>query len=91
MGGASARDLIVRGRVQGVFFRAFVEDEARRAGVSGWAENRPDGSVAVRLEGPPEAVAEVERACGRGPRSAEVSEVEATNAPVEGLEGFVTR
>ncbi len=37
--------VIVRGRVQGVAFRAFTADEARRAGVAGWVRNRPDGSV----------------------------------------------
>ena len=53
------RDLVLRGRVQGVFFRVFVRDEARRRGVAGRAVNAADGSVRVRLEGEPGAVAAV--------------------------------
>ena len=83
-----ARDLTVHGRVQGVFFRAFVEDAAERAGVAGRAENLSDGTVAVHLEGEPDAVAQVERACGRGPDGARVDRVEARDAEVEGLSGF---
>jgi acylphosphatase len=83
-----ARDLVIHGRVQGVFFRAFVRDAARRAGVAGRAENRFDGTVAVRLEGPADDVAQVERACGRGPEGAHVERVDARDAEVEGLSGF---
>ena len=88
MAGPVARDLTVHGRVQGVFFRAFVQDAAERAGVAGRAENLGDGTVAVRLEGPSEAVAEVERECGQGPSGARVERVEARDAAVEGLSGF---
>jgi acylphosphatase len=83
-----ARDLIVHGRVQGVFFRAFVRHAAQRAGVAGRAVNRPDGTVAIRLEGPAGAVAEVERACGRGPDGAQVQRVEASDAAPDGLTDF---
>jgi len=83
-----ARDLVIHGRVQGVFFRAFVRDAADRAGVAGVAENRPDGTVAVHLEGPPDSVAKVERACGIGPQGADVDRVDARDATVEGRSGF---
>jgi acylphosphatase len=83
-----ARDIVVHGRVQGVFFRAFVRDAARHAGVAGRAVNRPDGTVAVRLEGTAQAVADVERACGRGPRGAQVERIDASDATSEGLTGF---
>jgi acylphosphatase len=83
-----ARDLVIHGRVQGVFFRAFVEDAATRSGVSGRAVNRDDGTVAVRLEGDPAAVAEVERVAGRGPDGARVGRVDARDAEPEGLTGF---
>ncbi len=83
-----ARDLVIHGRVQGVFFRAFVEDAATRAGVCGRAVNRDDGTVAVRLEGDPAAVAEVERAAGRGPGGARVARVDARDAEPDGLSGF---
>ena len=83
-----ARDLVIHGRVQGVFFRAFVEDAATRAGVSGRAVNRDDGTVAVHLEGDADAVRIVERACGEGPRGAHVGRVEARDAEPAGLTGF---
>ena len=48
--------VIVEGRVQGVFFRAFTRDEAFRLGLSGWVRNRPDGSVEALVEGEKSAV-----------------------------------
>jgi acylphosphatase len=83
-----ARDLVIHGRVQGVFFRAFVQDAAARAGVAGRAENRDDGTVAVHLEGEPDAVATVERACREGPAGARVQRVDSREVPAEGLDGF---
>jgi acylphosphatase len=86
-----ARRLVIHGRVQGVFFRATVQEAAERAGVAGWATNRPDGTVEVHLEGDPDAVAEVERVCATGPPAADVTNVEARDAAAEGLAGFSTR
>jgi acylphosphatase len=85
-----ARDLIVHGRVQGVFFRAFVSDSADRHEVAGRAVNATDGTVRVHLEGEPRSVAAVEADCGVGPERAVVERVEADDAPVEGLDGFAT-
>jgi acylphosphatase len=67
---------VVRGKVQGVFFRAATRDEARRLGVTGWAINRPDGSVEVLACGPDAAVQALVRWLWRGPRLAEVTSVE---------------
>ena len=64
------RHVIVRGRVQGVGFRMFVEDAAARHGVEGWVRNRRDGSVEAVFAGAPEAVRAVIDACRRGPRGA---------------------
>ena len=83
-----ARDLVIHGHVQGVFFRAFVQDAATRAGVSGRAVNRDDGSVVVRLEGDAAAVAVVERAAREGPEGARVERVDARDATPSGLTGF---
>jgi acylphosphatase len=74
-----------------VFFRAFVQEAAERAGVAGRAVNLDDGTVAVRLEGPARAVAEVERACGEGPPGARVDRVQSRDAEPQGLEGFEVR
>ena len=48
--------VIVEGRVQGVFFRAYTRDEAIKLGLSGWVRNRPDGSVEALVEGEKTAV-----------------------------------
>jgi len=67
--------LIVRGRVQGVYFRASMRDVARRHGVTGWVRNLPDGeSVEAVLEGPYEAVEAVICWALRGPPAADVRE-----------------
>jgi acylphosphatase len=83
-----ARDLTVHGRVQGVFFRAFVRAEAGRRGVGGWAVNEPDGTVRIHLEGDPEAVAAIADACAVGPERARVDRVVESEAAVEGLKQF---
>ena len=70
-----ARRFVVRGRVQGVGFRAFVQDAATREGVSGWVCNRFDDGVEALVEGESGAVAKVEDAIRRGPRHAQVERV----------------
>jgi len=71
----SARRLIISGRVHGVGFRAWMQAEAARLGVFGWVRNRRDGTVEAVLDGDEAAVAELLRACRRGPLLAEVSEI----------------
>jgi acylphosphatase len=70
-----ARRIVVNGRVQGVGFRYFTVDAARREGTTGWVRNRPDGSVEALVEGDEESVARVERAIRIGPRGARVDAV----------------
>lgn len=70
-----ARRFFVRGRVQGVGFRWFVQETALREGTTGWVRNVVDGSVEALVEGDQEAVANVERAIRMGPRGARVSRV----------------
>jgi len=85
------RHVVVRGRVQGVGYRAFVEDEARRRGLRGWVRNRRDGSVEALFSGQRNDVEAVIEACRRGPFSARVSDLdqrEGTEADLlEGAEG----
>ena len=88
---AIRRRLVVRGRVQGVFFRDSTRQEAEEHGVSGWAANRNDGAVEVVLEGPREAVQAVEQFARRGPRHARVESVDVSDEEPEGLRGFQTR
>jgi acylphosphatase len=78
--------LMITGRVQGVGFRAFVEYEATRRGVRGWARNRRDGAVEAVIGGPKDAVEAVVEACRRGPRSARVDFVDVQEAEHTALE-----
>jgi acylphosphatase len=66
------RHATIRGRVQGVGYRAFVDHEARSRDLEGWVRNRRDGSVEALFAGPAETVAAVIAACRRGPSSARV-------------------
>jgi acylphosphatase len=84
------RHLIVRGRVQGVGYRNYIQYKAGLLNVKGWVRNRPDGSVEAVVHGSPEAVAEIIDCAKRGPRAAEVTAVTVSDA--EGRhEQFVVR
>ncbi len=85
------RRVVVRGEVQGVFFRDSTEQEAGRHGVSGWVTNRDDGAVEAVFEGDADAVERLVEFARRGPSSASVEDVEVTEEEPEGLEGFATR
>ena len=85
------RRLVVRGRMQGVFFRDSMRERANAHGVSGWACNRWDGAVEAVLEGSEEAVSRVIRFAETGPPRAEVTGVEVSGEEPEGLRGFEIR
>jgi len=84
-----ARRVRVTGRVQGVFFRAWTRDEARRGGIAGWVRNCPDGSVEAHLEGELSAVRWLIDKMAYGPQGARVDNVEVREAEPEDLHGFV--
>jgi acylphosphatase len=67
--------LLVEGRVQGVGYRAFVRCRATELGVAGWTCNLAGGSVAVALEGPPDALEAMRAALAAGPPGASVARV----------------
>ena len=85
------RRFVVRGRVQGVFYRAACREQAVALGVAGWARNLADGSVEVVAEGGTDAVERLARWCRVGPPSALVTGVTSTIEAPEGLEGFRSR
>ena len=68
----TAADVVVTGRVQGVFFRAAMREQADRLGVTGWVRNEPDGSVRAHLEGPDQAVDRLVDWCSVGSSAARV-------------------
>lgn len=68
--------VVIRGRVQGVWFRGTTCQEARRLGVVGWVRTRPDGSVEAVFEGPRSEVQKIVVWCHRGPRMAQVDSVD---------------
>jgi acylphosphatase len=75
--------LVIRGRVQGVWFRESMRQEAERLGVTGWVANRVDGSVEALVHGSREQVEAITRWARRGPEQAQVTEVVATEASGE--------
>ena len=84
-----ARRYIVRGRVQGVGFRWFVEREAHMLGIAGWVRNNSDGSVEVLAMGTRDQLMGLRSRLRQGPRAARVDDVEETESkPIEGLKSF---
>jgi acylphosphatase len=87
----TARKYTVRGRVQGVGFRWFVEHTATALGLRGWARNLDDGSVEVYAVGSPEQHEELARQLWKGPPAARVEAVGQEEAGMEKLSGFRIR
>jgi acylphosphatase len=84
--------VVIRGRVQGVFFRATCAELARAEGLAGWVRNTPDGGVEAVFEGEDAAVDTIVSWCREGPALARVEEVAVRVEPVVGEDGFrVTR
>lgn len=73
----------ISGRVQGVWYRAWVRETAERTGLTGWVRNRLDGSVEALFVGPESDVDAMIKACWTGPPMAQVDHVEAT--PAQGI------
>ena len=84
----TARQFIVRGRVQGVGFRAFVQKYALMLKLRGYARNMDDGSVEVYAVGPAGAIEELAGYLWKGPMLSDVRGVEQTEAAPKKLDGF---
>ncbi len=90
MSGVTIKTVTVRieGRVQGVYYRAWTKQTARRLGLDGWVRNRRDGSVEAVFSGPEIQVDEMMRRCTEGPSDARVTNVSVTDeggAPPSGF------
>ena len=84
-----AKRYIVRGRVQGVGFRWFVEREAHMLGIAGWVRNNHDGSVEVLAQGTRDQLSGLHSRLREGPRAARVDVVEVSEAsPTTGISSF---
>ena len=75
---------VVKGEVQGVGFRWAVQSQAGRLGLTGYAENLPDGSVRVEAEGDPDRLDLLEAFLHQGPRWAEVASLDSERIPATG-------
>jgi acylphosphatase len=86
-----ARRVRVTGRVQGVFFRAWTQQQARELGVGGWVRNAADGSVEAHLEGDEAAVKALIQRLNEGPPAAVVDAVAVEEVRPNGLSSFEVR
>jgi acylphosphatase len=83
--GNAILQVVIRGRVQGVGYRAWVEHQARTLALEGWVRNRRDGSVEALLSGPADVVANMVALCHRGPVYARVEAVQEEPAHIDAL------
>ncbi len=80
--------MYISGLVQGVFFRAFVKENAERYGVKGFVRNLEDGRVEVFLEGDAENVNKMIELCKKGPRHAKIRNVQIKQEKFQGFRNF---
>ncbi|MBI1294065.1 acylphosphatase [bacterium] len=86
------RHILVRGRVQGVGFRAGTRHKAASLGLIGWVHNLPDGDVEIVACGAPAALDQLVSWCRQGPPAARVSNVDVSEGnPPPGLNRFEVR
>jgi acylphosphatase len=81
----------VSGRVQGVGFRQHTDEQAQRLELDGWVRNLADGRVEVLIEGEELVVRELANWLERGPQAAQVTDVELSEQPLQGVVGFIVR
>jgi len=87
----TAARLVIEGRVQGVGYRWWAVEAARRLGLDGWVRNRGDGSVEILAIGDEVAIEGLSQAFGVGPRGASVRAVRVEAADDDGSVGFEQR
>ncbi|XP_062117308.1 uncharacterized protein LOC133831136 [Humulus lupulus] len=80
--------VVIKGRVQGVFYRNWTIENANQLGLKGWVRNRRDGSVEALFSGNPDSVQEMEQRCRRGPPSAVVTGLEVSPSTDDPGTGF---
>lgn len=84
--------LLILGKVQGVFYRASTEQQARMLGLTGYCQNLEDGRVQVIAEGMPDQLQQLVEWCWQGPAQAEVTHIDVDkDLPTDEFEGFQVR
>ena len=83
--------LLIKGKVQGVFFRATAKEVADGLGLTGWVQNTKEGHVEAMATGTREQLHDFTGWCKQGPRKARVTEVIPTEKPEEHFNGFTVR
>ena len=83
-----AKRIKVTGKVQGVYFRASTQEQAKQLGIKGWCKNEPDGSVLIIAEGAEENLNALVEWCHHGPSNASVEKVLVESIEASGFEGF---
>ena len=86
-----ARHVRIYGRVQGVFFRAWMREQADQLGVTGWVRNFPDGRVEAHVEGEDEAVHQILERLRKGPPAARVEDARLWDVEPCDFDGFEVR
>ncbi|MBA2250370.1 MAG: acylphosphatase [Chitinophagaceae bacterium] len=81
--------LLIKGKVQGVFFRASAKKEAARFGITGWIKNTDEGDVEARITASENELENFINWCKKGPDNATVNDVIITSKPPETFSGFV--
>ncbi len=84
-------NITIRGKVQGVWYRASAQEAAKRLGLTGFVRNLSDGGVYAEAEGPEAVLQDFVNWCRRGPQFAQVEEVQVVEAPLQGFESFEVR
>lgn len=81
--------LLIKGKVQGVFYRASAKDEADRLNITGWVKNTTEGYVEAVASGTQEAIDQFIAWCKKGPRKAEVTAVDISSLAEEKFDQFL--
>ena len=80
--------LIVKGKVQGVFYRASAKDMAIKLGLKGWVKNTKEGYVEIKVQGPEDVLEEFVKWCYQGPPGARVDNVDIEEKSFQAFEKF---
>lgn len=84
----SGMHFFASGRVQGVFYRRFCQEQAHKLALTGWAKNLPDGRVEIKVYGDDETLISYEKKLRTGPMFSKVTDLSKAEIPFEAYEGF---